>query len=207
MKKPYCFIKRVNFNFVNCRFHCTECPIYNATLTSAVFVSFGDMNIIGQTSFLRQNLQNGSSAKAKAIPLHATKALGWTGGISPTHSWPRQYRVSGQCHAPAALQPRGEGPRYPLYRRLSRSQSRYGHRGYRKILSPLQRIEPRSSGRPARIQTLYWLSYPSSNSFTADIENIHHLLEGKHASILACFVLLCEAFLCQYWQQSVRYCI
>jgi hypothetical protein len=30
-----------------------------------------------------------------------------------------------------------------------------------KILSPLPGIEPRSPGRPARSQTLYWLSYPS----------------------------------------------
>jgi hypothetical protein len=30
-----------------------------------------------------------------------------------------------------------------------------------KILSPLPGIEPRSPGRPARSQTLYWLSYPA----------------------------------------------
>jgi hypothetical protein len=30
-----------------------------------------------------------------------------------------------------------------------------------KILSPLSGIEPRSPGRPARSQTLYWLSYPA----------------------------------------------
>jgi hypothetical protein len=29
-----------------------------------------------------------------------------------------------------------------------------------KILLPLPRIEPRSSGHPVRSQTLYWLSYP-----------------------------------------------
>jgi hypothetical protein len=27
--------------------------------------------------------------KAKAVPLHATKALEWRGGITPTHSRPR----------------------------------------------------------------------------------------------------------------------
>jgi hypothetical protein len=37
-------------------------------------------------------------------------------------------RENGQRHAPAALY-----PRYPLYRRLGGSQSRSGHRGYRKI--------------------------------------------------------------------------
>jgi hypothetical protein len=31
-----------------------------------------------------------------------------------------------------------------------------------KIVSPLPGIEPRSPGCPARIQTLYWLSYPGS---------------------------------------------
>jgi hypothetical protein len=30
-----------------------------------------------------------------------------------------------------------------------------------QILSPLPGIEPRSPGRPARSQTLYWLSYPA----------------------------------------------
>jgi hypothetical protein len=30
-----------------------------------------------------------------------------------------------------------------------------------KILSPLPEIEPRSPGRPARSQTLHWLSYPA----------------------------------------------
>jgi hypothetical protein len=30
-----------------------------------------------------------------------------------------------------------------------------------KILSPVPSIEPRSPGRPARSQTLYWLSYPA----------------------------------------------
>jgi hypothetical protein len=34
-----------------------------------------------------------------------------------------------------------------------------------KILSPLPGIEPRSPGRPARIQTLYWLSYPAHADF------------------------------------------
>jgi hypothetical protein len=36
-----------------------------------------------------------------------------------------------------------------------------GHRGYRKNPLPLPGIEPRSPGRPVRIQTLYCLSYPA----------------------------------------------
>jgi hypothetical protein len=35
----------------------------------------------------------------------------------------------------------------------------------RKILFPLPGIEPRSPSRPARSQTLYWLSYPAHISF------------------------------------------
>jgi hypothetical protein len=56
----------------------------------------------------------------------------------------------------------GKGlPRYPLYRRLGGPQSQSGHRGQRKNPLPLPGIEPWSLGRPARSQTLYWLSYPA----------------------------------------------
>jgi hypothetical protein len=58
--------------------------------------------------------------------------------------------VSGQRHAPAALYPRAKDPRYPL----GGPQSRSGHKGYRKNLLPLPGIEPQSSGRPVRSQTL-----------------------------------------------------
>jgi hypothetical protein len=50
--------------------------------------------------------------------------------------------VSGQRHVPAVLYPRGKDPRYPMYRRLGRPQSRSGHRSYRKNPLPLLRIEP-----------------------------------------------------------------
>jgi hypothetical protein len=40
-------------------------------------------------------------------------------------------------------------------------QSRSGHWGYIKIVSPLPGIEPQSPGRLAHSQTLYWLSYPA----------------------------------------------
>jgi hypothetical protein len=40
--------------------------------------------------------------------------LGGRGGIALTHSRPRhKMGVSGQRHAPAALYPRGNDPRYP----------------------------------------------------------------------------------------------
>jgi hypothetical protein len=52
-------------------------------------------------------------------------------------------------------------PRYPLYRGLGgpQSQSQYLE-VRRKILSPLPGFEARSPDRPARSQTLYWLSCP-----------------------------------------------
>jgi hypothetical protein len=44
------------------------------------------------------------SIKAKAVPLHATKALGGRGDIAPTHFRPRHLMgMSGQRHATAAL--------------------------------------------------------------------------------------------------------
>jgi hypothetical protein len=70
------------------------------------------------------------SAKAKGVTPHAMEALGWRGGIAPTHSRRRHYMgVSGERQAPAAVYPRGKDPRYPLYRRLGGPQSRSGHRG------------------------------------------------------------------------------
>jgi hypothetical protein len=65
---------------------------------------------------------------------------------------------------PAALCPRGKEPRYPLYRRMDGPQSRSGHKAGGRILSPLPGIEPQSPGRPARSQTLYWLSYPAHST-------------------------------------------
>jgi hypothetical protein len=44
---------------------------------------------------------------------------------------------------------------YPLDRRLGGPQSRSGHIGYRKNPLPLTGIEPVSSCRPIRSQTLY----------------------------------------------------
>jgi hypothetical protein len=38
-----------------------------------------------------------------------------------------------------------------------------------KILSPLPEIEPRSPGRPARSQTLYWLSYSGHRSNESEV--------------------------------------
>jgi hypothetical protein len=56
---------------------------------------------------------------------------------------------------------REKDPRYPLYRRLGGPQSRSGHKDWRKNPLPLPGIEPRTPGRPASSQTLYWLIYPA----------------------------------------------
>jgi hypothetical protein len=78
-------------------------------------------------------------------------------------------RVSGQRHAPAALYSQEKDSRFAFYRRLGGIQSRSGHRGSRKNLLPLPWIESLSPGRPARSQTLYWLSYPLTLYLAVDI--------------------------------------
>jgi hypothetical protein len=68
-------------------------------------------------------------AKARAFSLHATEALGGRKYSSYLFSTSALHGLRGQRHAQAALQSRGKGPRYPLYRRLGGPQSRSGHRG------------------------------------------------------------------------------
>jgi hypothetical protein len=43
-----------------------------------------------------------------------------------------------------------------------------------KLLLPLPGIEPRSPGRPARNQTLYWLCYPAQPEKICCLQNKHH---------------------------------
>jgi hypothetical protein len=52
----------------------------------------------------------------------------------------------------------GKVPRYPLCRRLGMPQSRSGHKRLEENPFTSAGIEPRSPGRPARSQTLCWLS-------------------------------------------------
>jgi hypothetical protein len=68
--------------------------------------------------------------------------------------------VSRQRHAPAALYPR-ERPPVPIVQGAGWAAEPVWKRGYRKILSPLLGIEPRSPSRLVRSQTLYWLCYPA----------------------------------------------
>jgi hypothetical protein len=52
-----------------------------------------------------------------------------------------------------------------------------------KILSPLPGIEPRSPGRPARSQTLHWLSYPVHHRVRSTRRNTFWHTTGKREQI------------------------
>jgi hypothetical protein len=72
-------------------------------------------------------------AKTKAVPLHATKALG--GGrrySSYSFSTSALDEDEWSVSRPDRALPPVKDPRYPLYRRLCGPQSRSGHRGKRK---------------------------------------------------------------------------
>jgi hypothetical protein len=90
----------------------------------------------------RYSLPYNSSQRLRKgdVQLYSFFSLGW-------------IVVSDHCHTPAALPP-GKN-RYPLYRRLGRTQSRSGRE--RKFSPP---TEIRSPDRPARIESLYRLSIP-----------------------------------------------
>jgi hypothetical protein len=68
--------------------------------------------------------------------------------------------VSGQRYAPAALPP-GKRPPVPTVQEAGWASEPVWTQRLEKNNLPLPGIEPRSSGRPACSQTLYWLSYPA----------------------------------------------
>jgi hypothetical protein len=112
------------------------------------------------------------SAKAKAA-LHATKALGGRGSIAPTHSrWEWLVSVTPGERTPGT---HCTGDWVGLRAGLDTEA-----RG--KILSTLSGIEPRSPGRPARSQTLYWLSY---HLFLHSTELGRLYAYGRRQSLLA----------------------
>jgi hypothetical protein len=102
----------------------------------------------------------GTKTKAKAVPLHATKAhggeevqllliletrWGWVVSVKSRPRFSPGERTPGtQCTGGWV------GPRAGLDKEATG-----------KILSPLLGIELRSPGHPARSQTLHWLSYPA----------------------------------------------
>jgi hypothetical protein len=67
-----------------------------------------------------------SQIKGKAVPQHICGDAGRREVVAPTR---HQVGVSGQRRSPAAPNPRGKDPRYPLYRRLGGPQSRFGQGG------------------------------------------------------------------------------
>jgi hypothetical protein len=56
----------------------------------------------------------GKILKAKAVPLHATKALGGRGSIVPTHSRPRHYMGEWPASRPGRVLAPGKGPPVPI---------------------------------------------------------------------------------------------
>jgi hypothetical protein len=48
----------------------------------------------------------------------------------------------------------------------------------------------------------FWLLFVKKN-LTADAENVQHILEDKLPHFVGSFMLLCELFICQRWQQFV----
>jgi hypothetical protein len=75
---------------------------------------------------------------------------------------------------PGRALPPGKGPPVPIVQEAGWPQSRSGHRGYRKSPLPPPGIEPRSPGRPARSQTLYWLSYPDNRQIHYNLPITEH---------------------------------
>jgi hypothetical protein len=106
--------------------------------------------------------------------------------------------VSGQHHAPGRALPPGKGPPVPIVQEASGPQSRSGHRDYRKNSLPLPGIEPRSPGRPARSQTLYWLSYPGSNRYITTLSIL-----GK--SYITTLSILNNSYIATFLIPSNRY--
>jgi hypothetical protein len=96
--------------------------------------------------------------KGKAVSQHTYRRRG-KGCIAPTHSRPGwevnvtpQLRFTPGERNPGTYWTGGwVGPRAGLHTEV---------RG--RIVLPLHGIQPRSSRRPVRSQTLYWLSYPGS---------------------------------------------
>ena len=64
--------------------------------------------------------------KGQVFPTHSMKAYQWSGGITQLILSLGTVYVSGQPYVLAAL-PLGKEPMYPLSRRVSGTQSQFGH--------------------------------------------------------------------------------
>jgi hypothetical protein len=75
------------------------------------------------------------------------------------------------CFTPRPLYLQGKSPQYPLDRRLDEPQNQSVRGGEEKNSEPPPGLEPRSSDRPARSQSLYRLSYTGSCSLFGSVFN------------------------------------
>jgi hypothetical protein len=95
---------------------------------------------------------------------HSMKTYCGSGGIAS-----RILEVGTRCRLVSftirPLYPQVKSPQYTLDRRLGEPQDRAGHGVEEKNSQPPPGIGPRSSNRPARSQSLYRPSYPSSIHF------------------------------------------
>jgi hypothetical protein len=135
----------------------------------------------------------------KALPLYTPLPLGGRGCIAPNHcrprhymgwvvsvtSWPRFSPRERTLSPPPGANCTGGwvGPRTDLDTEA---------RG--KILPPLPGIEPRSPGRPALSQTLYWLSYPGSSP------GIIRVIKSRSRRLARCVARMSGG------EESVTYC-
>jgi hypothetical protein len=102
--------------------------------------------------------------KCKGHPLRSIEAHVGERRYSPSHSLTTALE-GGEWLAgrPGRIYPR-EDPRYPLYRRLGWPRAGLDAETRGKILCLCRGSNP---GRPARGQTLCWLSYPAHNGVYA----------------------------------------
>jgi hypothetical protein len=112
-----------------------------------------------QTHFLFCfNLKEKMNVKLSLSPRHGDVLGEWS--YSSTHT---STSVDDHLHARAVLLP-GKEPLYPLDRRLGGPRSRSEHGVKRKIFPAPSGIETRSSIRPARRQSLWFIITLSTNS-------------------------------------------
>jgi hypothetical protein len=112
------------------------------------------------TSVYNRNLH---SLKAKAVPLHATKALGVDRRYSSYPFLPSaldggEWSVS---RPGRSLTPWKDHGIHCIQETWWAPKSVWTHEARGKILSPLSGIEARSPCCPTHSPTLYWLSYPA----------------------------------------------
>jgi hypothetical protein len=118
--------------------------------------------------------------KGKAVPLHATKALGERRYSSYSYSTSVLDGVNGQRHAPVAVYPRGKDPRYPLYRGWVGSRAGLDKEAIGKILCPCRGSKPdRPVVQPVVRCCTDWATPAHERSISVPRILIHHLYPLK----------------------------